>query len=217
MYSQDDMNMQKAYIQINEMFNDEQHLKQLGYKLASPFSDRAKAHLRKINYANTWISDMRNDAINDGEDFNNLDPEWMSAWMSDVFNFDPADYGIVYKPGSNKSDYIRYALAAKSNADRRNALRAKRAEKTSPVAEKFPVTKPKVSKPEVTDPEATTSTTSSTSVFEDEEDNTFKFGKRKNTATTPPATDSDRSIEDELEAIQKRREELEKLKREQNK
>ena len=203
MYGQDDMNMQKAYKQINEMFG-KQHLKQLGYKLASPFSDTAKAHLRKIKYANTWISDMKNDAITDGEDFNNLDPEWMSAWMSDVFDFDPADYGVVYKPGSNQSDYLRQSLAAKSNADRRNALRANRAEKPSPVAKKEPAV---LEEPPVIRP------------AEDSKapmDFGIDVGDSVVAANTQPATSSI-SIEDELEAIQKRREELEKLQREQNK
>jgi hypothetical protein len=105
---------------LNKFFG-KQHVKKIILKPLSLLSIKAAQKLRNIRYANTWIDVMNRDAARDRRNFNKIDSDWVDRWMEEVFGFSPSRYGLKFNGKTNHSDYIRYSLAAKKNADRGKA------------------------------------------------------------------------------------------------
>ena len=144
MYSKDDINLQKTYQQVNEVFG-RSHAKLLGSKLlgklgSSTFETKARA----ISYANSFIRDLKRDAQEQKADI--TDPDWLNSWMLTTFGFSPKEYGVVYEPGQTQSDYIRYALAARLKS-RQMHTQQRRAQATAKEEAEMPK-KETISKPE---------------------------------------------------------------------
>lgn len=128
MYSKDDINLQKTYQQVNEVFG-RSHAKLLGSKLLSKLgSSTFETKARAISYANSAVRDLKIDAEEQKADIN--DPDWLDSWMLENFGFSPKRYDIIYKPGQTQSDYIRYALAARLKS-RQKHLQQRKAQATA--------------------------------------------------------------------------------------
>jgi hypothetical protein len=132
MYNQDDINLRKAYQQVNEVFG-KNYLGLLGNKMLSKFSATAEENVRLIRYANKWADQMKRDAAASGLSYSKLSPDWVDAWFDKRFDFYPSDYNETYETGENLSDFIRRALSTKQQKDMLSKLEAK---KSSRAAEK---------------------------------------------------------------------------------
>lgn len=120
MYSKDDINLQKTYQQVNEVFG-RSHAKLLGSKLLGKLgSETFEQKERDIRFANTYVGKLKLDAAKQNKSIN--DPRFLDGWMFKHFGFRPKELGIEYTPNLTQSDYIRYALAAREAAKQERKL-----------------------------------------------------------------------------------------------
>lgn len=132
----------EKYEQINELFG-KQHLKQFGSWLGSKFgSTRATQSLINIKQANKLVNQMKRDSVDDGVDFDLLDPDWVYGWSKERLGFDPSEYDVKYFTGGNQSKFIQDALAARSKFLRTQRVKTSTPTPSTPSAPK-PTVDPK--------------------------------------------------------------------------